>query len=333
MELDLTHVRTFVVTAEQLHFGRAAALLFLTQQALSKRIQRLEQTLGEPLFVRGKHGVQLSEAGRRFLPHARELIASVDIAAAAVRGRSRPLRVDVWGYAVAPARLVRRLVQESPELLIEQSMRRGLPSAASAVQRGELDVCFGRIHDLGQPWPSDLAHRLVCLEPGLLALGATHPLAHAALLRQADLDGSRLWVARAGNSPETFGFFRRFAEHFDVALFTEGQNLGIADQLWDVLRHDPTLVTVWGRDWPLPADASVVTVPFHPRPWFPWSLVWREGDRQPQLNLLIDLVVTTGRSEGWLAYNPDHDWLPDVDVADLRPSHASRSSPHPAPGR
>ena len=74
MELDLTQVRAFVVTAEQLHFGRAAARLFLTQQALSKRIQRLEHSLGEPLFVRGPRGVELTEAGHRFLPHARALL-------------------------------------------------------------------------------------------------------------------------------------------------------------------------------------------------------------------------------------------------------------------
>jgi len=56
MELDLGQVRAFVVTAEQLHFGRAAARLFLTQQALSKRIRQLERSLGEPLFVRGTRG-------------------------------------------------------------------------------------------------------------------------------------------------------------------------------------------------------------------------------------------------------------------------------------
>src|SRR5919198_4029196 len=140
MDLDLAQVRAFVAAAEQLHFGRAAAALFLTQQALSKRIQRLEQTLGEPLFVRSQHGVQLSEAGRRFLPHARELLATADTATAAINAQSRPLRVDVWGHAVAPAGLARRLVQECPELVLEQSMRRSLPAAVQALRRGELDA-------------------------------------------------------------------------------------------------------------------------------------------------------------------------------------------------
>jgi hypothetical protein len=87
--------------------------------------------------------------------------------------------------------------------------------------------------------------------------------------------------------------------------------------VWGVLRDDPTLITIFGRDWPVPADASVVTIPFHPRPCYPWSLIWHKGDRRPQLKQLIELAAETGRSEGWLAYDPDRDWLPDVDLADL----------------
>jgi len=326
MDLDLAQVRAFVVAAEQLHFRRAAAKLFLTQQALSKRIQRLEQTLGEPLFLRSQHGVQLSAAGRRFLPHARELLATADTATAAVNAQSRPLQVDVWAHAVAPAGLARHLVQERPDLVLAQSMRRSLPTALQALQRGELDACFGRVHDLGQSWPSELAHRLVSLEGGVVALGATHPLADAPLLRPQDLGGSRLWFAAAGSSPEMIGYMRRFAEHVGVPLVTEGQNLGLGEYVWGVLRDDPTLITIFGRDWPVPADGSVVTVPLQPRPCYPWSLIWRNQDRRPQLEQLIDLAAETGRSEGWLAHDPDRDWLPDVDLADL-------ANQPPLPGR
>ena len=52
MDLDVAQVRAFVVTAEQRHFGRAAQTLFLTQQALSKRIKKLEDALATPLFLR-----------------------------------------------------------------------------------------------------------------------------------------------------------------------------------------------------------------------------------------------------------------------------------------
>ncbi|WP_314622850.1 LysR family transcriptional regulator, partial [Streptomyces stackebrandtii] len=69
MDLDMAQVRAFVRTAEELHFGKAAGTLGISQQALSKRIARLESLLGTPLFERGGgSGVRLTPAGERFLP-------------------------------------------------------------------------------------------------------------------------------------------------------------------------------------------------------------------------------------------------------------------------
>ena len=65
MEADIEGLRAFVVTAEELHFGRAGQRLFISQQALSKRIRRLEQALAVPLFERTTRAVELTEAGRR----------------------------------------------------------------------------------------------------------------------------------------------------------------------------------------------------------------------------------------------------------------------------
>jgi hypothetical protein len=88
MDLDLAQVRAFVAVADEGHFGRAADLLSVSQQGLSKRIARLEAGLGVRLLDRGTHGVTLTEAGRRFLVPARRPVAAGDIAAAAAAGRN-----------------------------------------------------------------------------------------------------------------------------------------------------------------------------------------------------------------------------------------------------
>src|SRR2546430_17314579 len=70
VDLDLAQVRAFVAAAEDLHFGRAAGRLFLTQQALSKRIARLERELGVALFTRQARAGPLTDAGHPVLAPA-----------------------------------------------------------------------------------------------------------------------------------------------------------------------------------------------------------------------------------------------------------------------
>src|SRR3954462_13398859 len=97
VDLDLGQVRAFVAVVDDGQFGRAAAQLSLTQQALSKRVARLEAALG-PLLERRRGGVALTPAGERFLPGARRMLEVADRAVAdATQAPPRPLRVDVWG--------------------------------------------------------------------------------------------------------------------------------------------------------------------------------------------------------------------------------------------
>ena len=90
MELDVRQVRAFAAVVEYAHFGRAARSLFLTQQALSKRIARLESQVGT-LFDRASSGPTLTPRGRRFLPAARRLLDEAEATSAWMYGdRSIP---------------------------------------------------------------------------------------------------------------------------------------------------------------------------------------------------------------------------------------------------
>ncbi len=74
--IELRVWRQFVALAEELHFGRAASRLHMTQPPLTQAIQGLERSIGVPLFARTRRSVALTPAGAALLPQARRLLAA-----------------------------------------------------------------------------------------------------------------------------------------------------------------------------------------------------------------------------------------------------------------
>jgi DNA-binding transcriptional LysR family regulator len=83
-DLGLTRLVSFVRLAEELHFGRAAAQLYVSQPALSQQIAKLEGRLGTSLFLRGARTVRLTPAGRLLLRACRRVFATMDQAVGAI---------------------------------------------------------------------------------------------------------------------------------------------------------------------------------------------------------------------------------------------------------
>ncbi len=100
--MEMTQLRTFRAVAEALNFTRAAERLHLTQSAVSHQIKALEEELGEPLFIRAKRGVKLSQAGKIALEYVGRILDDTEALRESVSGREGsgqlgPVPVSVVG--------------------------------------------------------------------------------------------------------------------------------------------------------------------------------------------------------------------------------------------
>jgi DNA-binding transcriptional LysR family regulator len=176
--MELRHLRYFIAVAEELHFGRAAQRLRITQPPLSFQIQALERELGVQLFVRGRR-VLMTEAGRALLGKAREAIEAADAAARAAQLASTTIngRLRV-GYPAAgvfelPPLALRTFQERFPNVGTEAVVG-ATGTHLEALADEQLDVAFVRLGVLD----GELMHyRPLQPEPLLLAVPEDHPLA------------------------------------------------------------------------------------------------------------------------------------------------------------
>jgi DNA-binding transcriptional LysR family regulator len=315
---DLAQVRAFAAAAGSLHFGRAAEHLGISQQALSKRVARLEDALGVRLFERTGRGVALTPAGERFLGSARQALAAGELAVAAATGARRRLRIDVWGHLYNPMRTLAPIVEAAAALAPEPGAARDFPSVARSLRHGEVDVGFGRIPQA--PGNGQLTHRLIRLEPVDAVLSARHPLAGASTLSPADLRDN---VLRYPADPDRLDFLNQFADHFGVAAREGGPNLGLEPFLAQLHDH-PDHFALFPADNPLPPDPGVRSIPLvEPTPLYAWSLVWTSAHEHPRLAELLQSCARLATERRWLEYDPVRDWLPSP-----HPFGATRAGPN-----
>jgi DNA-binding transcriptional LysR family regulator len=188
MFLDGRLLMAFCAAAEELHFGRAAARLFMSQPPLSKQIKRLEKLVGAELFTRTTRTVRLTPAGEIMYGKARAVCGSIEDMLRATRKAARgevgslsigltpsaacsPLAADLYDYRVA-----------NPEIELELLEMNSVEMEA-ALSRRRVDVALMR------PWPpeSSLDMHEIYEEPMLLALRRDHPLGKRHSVRLKDV--------------------------------------------------------------------------------------------------------------------------------------------------
>ena len=214
MTLDPRLLQSFVVLADELHFGRAAKRLNLAQPALSQQIQRLERQVTSPLFTRNSRVVELTASGRAMLVPARAAIRSAEQAERAAREAARtsnhPLRVGVNFLLDDVVPVVAAYAESHLEVRLWIS-RMVEPQGHELVAAGQLDAFVGAVASTEGSQNAQIR----AIDIPLLALMAPdHPIARLPAVPLSAFRESPIAMAARDDAPETFDWF--------VEVFSEG---------------------------------------------------------------------------------------------------------------
>ncbi|NYV76220.1 LysR family transcriptional regulator [Streptomyces sp. UH6] len=189
--MELRQLRHFLTLAEECHFGRAAARLHVAQPALSQQVKQLERELGVSLFNRSTRHVELTEAGRHLVEHARVLVAEERRALVHMRelatGHAGRVSVGFIGtatYDVLP-RVARTVRARLPRITLELRGETLTPQLAEGLRSGAFDLAVLR----GALDAEDIRTVPLRSEPLMAVLPSHHRLAGRPSVPLADLAG------------------------------------------------------------------------------------------------------------------------------------------------
>lgn len=212
MMITIDQVRSFVAVAEELHFGRAAERLQMTQPPLSRQIQKLEKAVGAQLLERDNRRVALTGAGQAFLDEAYRLLNLVegagDLARRVDAGSAGVVRLGFTAVSAISilGPLLRRLTAALPDVEVQLS-ERVTNAQVDGIRRGELDIGLAR-----PPFDTSfLSSKVILREPLMAVVPSSHPLASATSpLTPTDFDGQ----AVIGYHPQQSRYFHELAARF-----------------------------------------------------------------------------------------------------------------------
>ncbi|QCP53522.1 LysR family transcriptional regulator [Trinickia violacea] len=232
--MDLKQLRYFVAVAEELHFGRAAKRLFISQPALSFDIRKFEEQLGVQLLARTSKAVSLTNAGQVLLVEARRLLLQASEAerltqrsAHGLAGRLRIGFVNSMLYRGLP-RAVERFEADHPavEIVLKEMNTQEQVQAILTMQ-----IDMGCAH--WGTFPAEVASEAIVSEPFVCCVPAAHPLARR---RRIDL--------RALANEPFILFPRTAAPHYHDLIIAQCVSAGFSPQIRHEARLWQTVVTM-----------------------------------------------------------------------------------------
>jgi DNA-binding transcriptional LysR family regulator len=294
--MELRHLRYFLAVAEELHFGRAAARLHISQPPLSQQIRRLERELDTALFHRTKRHVELTNAGRVFLGEARALVAQAEQAAGnaqrASRGELGQLLVGcaLWTDFLDSPSIIRLFARRHPDVEVELRDLTAVEQI-SALEAKHIDVGILRPPVLSKVLMSErlLSEHLV----------VAFPQGHR--LKSYDRVP---WRALAGHPYILCS--RRRAPNFEALVAHACQEAGLTLKVQYEVEHPQTVLSIVAAGLGIslvPASLQMVKRPgvayrsLWPRgPTLETVIAWRRDGEQPLVHAFIEVAREVARS-------------------------------------
>ncbi|WP_330184479.1 LysR substrate-binding domain-containing protein [Nocardia sp. NBC_01503] len=292
--MELRQLRYFVTVAEELHFGRAAERLHIAQPAVSQQVRRLERALKVQLLERTPRRVALTEAGLRFLPGARAVLAAADQARASVADlageRAAVFRIGtVSGLGERLDAVLDGFAERAPHVRVELV---GVPvrERVKQVADGTLDAAFVRAPEPAEN--PELDFLPAWDDPLVVALPARHPLAEESSVRLADLAALPLRLTERRNHPALVDLVLSACQRAGFEPTSAPAAGNLQDTLAAVGSGIPMWTVVYASNARLVHNPRVVFRPFaEPGMTLPIGLAVRADAASPRLNLLVELLA------------------------------------------
>lgn len=198
----MSQLRTFRAVAETLNFTRAAERLHLTQSAVSHQIKSLEEELGEPLFIRAKRGVKLSQAGKIALEYVERILDTAETLKQSISGRERTpvgrVRVaaatQAFVYLFAP--MFEAFMDEHPGIDLSFRTTVSTEQTVADILNGAVDVGFASL----AVYSPNLQVTKLFEDELVLIVGKQHKVAKKKSLTIEELEGENLILFERGAS-------------------------------------------------------------------------------------------------------------------------------------
>lgn len=205
--MELRQLRYFVAVAEELHFGRAARRLRVSQPPLSRQVAHLERELGVKLLQRSSHHVELTGSGVAFLSESREILAAIERAKATARSVSAepsgPLRIgfiQAQGWPLKSA-IIREVIKRHPG--IAPTFEPGSTAEQiRALRARQLDVAVIVEASRRRNADSDIERMVLREDVADLAVALNHPFARRRRIRVEQLLDEVLILANRSENPD-----------------------------------------------------------------------------------------------------------------------------------